>query len=440
MARETILNSIKDAGVVGAGGAGFPTHIKLAAKADTVIANGAECEPLLRTDQQLMANQPELLLRGLALAMESTGAVSGVVALKAHYHDAVDALRKITPSYPGIRIHEMESYYPAGDEKSLIYDVTKRVVPTGKLPADVGVVVQNVNTLVNVALAAQQVPVTKKFVTVTGCVENPATYEVPIGTDAAELLAWAGAPAGGDYTLLVGGPCMGYLTQDYHKPITKTDGGLILFPSGHPYVRLRSVPKQRQLALAKAVCCQCSQCSQLCPRNALGLGVQPHKAMRAVAQGIGSLLGDPNAILACSSCGLCTYYSCNFGLHPSEFMTELKAELGRQGVRPEPETEIRPDSALELKKVPVARMIARMGLKPYDVPAPIKTAPAVSRVTIPLRQHIGAPSEPVVIEGASVHAGDLIAAIPEGKLGANVHASISGRVTRISSDSITLEA
>jgi len=439
MTKEAIINSIRDAGVVGAGGAGFPTHVKLAAKADTVIANGAECEPLLRTDQLLMANHAKQVLTGLALAMEAVGAKSGVVALKAHYHDAVAAFRKVIAKYPGIRVHEMESYYPAGDEKSIIYDVTRRVVPTGKLPADVGVVVCNVNTLLNVAQAAKQVPVTKKFVTVSGCVGSPATYEVPIGADAAELLAWADAPIG-DYTLLVGGPCMGYLTTDFHLPITKTVGGLILFPSGHPYVRQRSINPQRQLALAKAVCCQCTQCTQLCPRNALGLGVAPHKAMRAMAQGKGSLLGDPNAILACSSCGLCSIYSCNFGLNPSGFMTQLKDELGRQGVRPEPETEIHPDSALELKKVPVARIIARMGLSAYNVPAPITKAPTVTRVTIPLRQHIGAPSEPVVTEGALVHEGDLIAMIPDGALGASVHASLSGRVTRVTADSISLEA
>ena len=443
MTRDALLNQIRDAGVVGAGGAGFPTHVKLACKADIVIANGAECEPLLRTDQQLLANHAETVLNGLALAMQAVGAVQGVVATKAHYHDAVAALNAVLGKYPDIRLHEMQSYYPAGDEKSLIYEVTGRVVPTGKLPADVGAVVCNVNTLANVAHAAAQVPVTRKFVTVGGCVPSPATYEVPIGTDAMELLHCAGAPsdiAADGYTLLVGGPCMGVLTKDFHLPITKTTGGLILFPDTHAYVVRRSVSKHRQVTLAKAVCCQCSQCTQLCPRNALGLKVQPHKAMRAVAQGMGGLLGDANAVLACCSCGLCTNYACNFGLDPAGFMADLKVELNRQGLRPVAEDNITADPSWALKKVPVSRLIARMGLKAYDLPAPVKATPVVSRVTISLRQHIGTAAEAVVMEGALVHEGDLIAAIPGGALGANVHASLSGRVTRVDSDSITLEA
>lgn len=441
MANATIINRVKDGGVVGAGGAGFPTHVKLNTSADTVIANGAECEPILRVDQQLMEREAERILTGLSLAVEAVGAKEGVVATKSHYHGAVAAIKANLPKFPNLRLHEMASYYPAGDEKSLIYEVTGRVVPTGKLPSDVGVVVSNVNSLLNIALAYDGTPVTQKYVTVSGEVLSPATYEVPIGTDAFTLLSWAGLPEHLDrYTLLVGGPCMGRLTKDFHFPITKTTGGLILIPDSHPYVVKRQIPLHRQLTLAKAVCCQCSQCTQLCPRNNLGLNVQPHKAMRAVAQSNGKLLGDPNAILACCSCGLCTNFACNFGLNPANIMAELKAELAKQGLRPTPEAEIRPDPAQALKKVPVSRLIARMGLTKYDVPAPMKESSPVTRVTIPMRQHIGRPSEPVVMEGMFVSQGDLIAMIPEKALGANIHASISGRVVRVTADSIELEA
>ncbi|MDO4542911.1 MAG: 4Fe-4S dicluster domain-containing protein [Clostridia bacterium] len=441
MANNTIFNRIKDAGVVGAGGAGFPTHVKLNCKAEIVIANGAECEPILRVDQQLMEREAERILRGLELAMEAVGAKSGVIATKSHYHGAVAAIKAALKNFPSIRLHEMKSYYPAGDEKSLIYEVTKRVVPTGKLPADVGVVVCNVGSLLNVALAYGGVPVTCKYVTVSGEVNNPATYEVPIGTDAYTLLEWAGIRGDiNDYVLLVGGPCMGRIVSNPHLPITKTTGGLILLPKGHGYVQKRSGSLSRQITLARAVCCQCSQCTQLCPRNALGLHVQPHKAMRAAAYGDGKLIGDPNSVLACCSCGLCTNYACNFGLDPASIMAELKAEFANQGLKPVAETEISPDPAIDTKKVPVSRLIARMGLKKYDVPAPISPALRVNRVVIPLRQHIGAPSEPIVQEGSMVSEGDLIAMIPEKALGANIHASISGRVVKISADSIELEA
>lgn len=441
MASDTIRNRIKDAGVVGAGGAGFPTHVKLNCKAEIFIANGAECEPILRVDQQLMEREAKQILYGLSLAMEAVGAKEGVVATKSHYHGAVEAFKSTIRDFPNIRLHLMRSYYPAGDEKSLIYEVAKRVVPTAKLPADVGVVVSNVNSLLNIAKANEGIPVTRKFVTVSGEVASPATYEVPIGTDAYLLLTWAGVPTDlDDYILLVGGPCMGYLTDNMHFPITKTTGGLILLPKAHPYVLKRQMSLQRQISLARAVCCQCSQCTQMCPRNALGLNVQPHKAMRAVAQASGKLIGDPNSILACCSCGLCTNYACNFGLNPANIMAQLKAEFAKQGLRPQPEEKIVPDASLEMKKVPVSRLIARMGLKQYDVPAPLKDAPEVNRVIIPLRQHIGAPSEPIVQEGSIVSSGDLIAMIPEKALGANIHSSISGRVVKITPDSIELEA
>ena len=441
MNAETIRNFIKDAGVVGAGGAGFPTHVKLACKADTVIANGAECEPLLRVDRQLMTAHAKDVLQGLSLAMQAVGARRGIVATKHHYGEAVSALNAAVTDFDGVELHLMDSYYPAGDEKSLIYEVTGRIVPTGKLPADTGVVVCNVNTLLNIARACQGKPVTHKWVTVSGAVDRPATYEVPIGTSATELLKWVGVPKDGSaYTVLVGGPCMGILRDDADFPVTKTTGGLIVLPRQHPYVLKRRQDKQRQLSLARAVCCQCSQCTQLCPRNALGLGVQPHRAMQAVSQGNGRLLGDPNAVLACCSCGLCTNYACNFGLDPAGIMADLKAELSRQGVKPAAEENPSADSAQVLKKVPVHRLIARIGLGEYDVAAPVEPAKLIRRVILPLRQHIGAVCRPIVGEGAYVREGDLIAVTPERAIGANLHASIAGQVTRINTDSIILEA
>lgn len=441
MAKGVIQDRVRDAGVVGAGGAGFPTHVKLNASCDTVIANGAECEPLLRVDQQLMELEAERIVRGLSLAMEAVGAKRGVVATKSHYEGAVKALSAVIPKYEGVELHTMKSYYPAGDEKSLIYEVTHRVVPTGKLPSDVGVVVCNVNSLLNIAKAMDGEPVTHKFVTVTGAVKTPMTMEVPLGTCSGVLLKAAGAPADlSDYVLLIGGPCMGKISTSLTVPITKTTGGLVLFPKSSAYVMGRRQNPQSMLKMARSVCCQCSRCTQMCPRNSLGLNVQPHKAMRAMAQGNGKLIGDPNTVLGCCSCRLCTTFACEFGLDPSGVMAMLKDEFARQGIRPGPEAQIRPDPAHDLKRVPTERLIARLGLNEYNVSAPMTQAIEVKRVTLLLRQHIGAPSEPVVMEGQYVSTGDLVAMIPQGKLGANLHASIDGRVVRVSADSIELEA
>lgn len=435
-----IVEQVRAAGVVGAGGAGFPTHVKLGGKAGVVIANGAECEPLLRVDQLLIQRRAARVVRGMELCMEATGAARGVIATKAHYGAAVEALRNALGERTDITLHLMESYYPSGDEKSIIFEVTGRVVPSGRLPLDVGCVVCNVATLAGVADAAEGKPVTDKDVTVGGDVPFPLTVTVPIGTPMRLLLAlsgFKGTPAG--HALIVGGPCMGRVEEDWDAPVTKTTGGLLLFKRTHPLIQKRSLTPERQLKLARAVCCQCNQCTQMCPRNALGLHVQPHKAMRALAMGNGALLGGANGVLACSSCGLCTNYACNMGLTPSEVMAMLKAELNKAGVRPQPEEEIVPDPFVEFKRVPVKRLIARMGLSAYDTPAPYRDGKiAPQRVVLPLSQHVGRPAVPVVKQGDQVRRGDLIAAIPEGALGAALHASIDGVVAAVDGQRIEI--
>ena len=435
-----ILEQVRAAGVVGAGGAGFPTHVKLNGRAEYVIANGAECEPLLRCDQNLMQRAADRIVRGVEIAMQATGAPQGVIATKHHYEGAVEALKRALNGRTDIRLHLMESYYPSGDEKSIIYEVTGRVVPSAKLPLDVGCVVSNVATLANIADAADGKPVIRKDVTVCGDVPNPVTATVPVGISAREVIALSGFRGDPkDYALIAGGPCMGRLESDWDTPVTKTTGGLLLLKKTHPLIAKRTMSAERQMKLARAVCCQCSQCTQLCPRNALGLKVQPHKAMRALTTGNPALLDDPMGILACSSCGLCTNYSCNMGLSPSVAMANLKAELGKAGVRPVPENEIVTDPFIAYKRVPVKRLIARMGLSGYDVDAPyLGECLSPRAVRISLRQHLGAPAAATVKVGDRVSAGDVIGEIPEKALGARVHASIPGSVTQVTKDFIEI--
>ena len=437
-----IVEQVKNAGVVGAGGAGFPTHIKLSGKAAVVIANGAECEPLLRVDQTLMQTQADRVISGMEAAMTAVQAKLGVIATKSHYHEAVEALKQAIGEKKHIRLHLMKSYYPAGDEKSLIYDITDRVVPSAKLPLDVNCVVVNVATLVNIADAVEGQPVVDKYLTIGGDVEKPVTLRAAIGTPIKPLLKLAGFTGSEqDYALIIGGPCMGRLEENWHTPVTKTMGGVLVFKRSHPLIVQQMMPLERQAKLAMAVCCQCSQCTQMCPRNALGLNVQPHKVMRAAAMGDARLIGDVNGLLACSSCGLCTNYACNFGLQPSAMMTEFKTKLLKAGVRPQPEARIVPDSALALKRVPTGRLIARMGLSAYDVPAPLlDRVAAPKRVSIPLQMHAGQPAEPAVAVGDTVNRGDMIGRIPENALGAAVHASIGGTVSKIANGCIEIKA
>ena len=332
----------------------------------------------------------------------------------------------------------MDSYYPSGDEKSIIFEVSGRVVPSGKLPLDVGCVVSNVATLVNISAAVEGTPVIRKDVTVGGEVPHPITVTVPIGSPIREVIALSGFSGScKNFALIVGGPCMGRLEEDWDAPITKTTGGLLLLRRTHSLIARRTQSPERMLKVARAVCCQCSQCTQMCPRNALGLNVQPHKAMRALITGNGALLGDPKTILACSSCGVCTNYACHMGLVPSEVMALYKSELSKNGIRPEPEMDITPDPFITYKRVPVSRLIARMGLSAYDVPAPYtETGYQPGSVTLLLRQHVGKPAVPVVRTGDRVHAGDVVAEIPEKSLGARIHAPIDGIVTRVDAKAI----
>ena len=425
MDKQQILSKIKQAGVIGAGGAGFPTHIKLSCSADVVIANGAECEPLLRTDRLLMEKYPEKVVAGLKAAMCVTNAKRGVIALKKKYVKAVEAIKGVLES--GMELHLMDSYYPAGDEQQIVYEVMGRVVPTGGIPIDVGAVVQNVATLIAIADALQGTPVKEKYVTVTGEVSHPAVYKAPIGTPLTKLIAAAGGPKDySEYNVIIGGPMMGRVSGDISAEVVeKTTGGIIVMPKDHTLIRKKTRCIEQDIKLAKSVCCQCNYCTQLCPRNALGLKVEPHKIMRALALNADNF-GEVNGIFSCCDCGVCTQYACNFQLSPSKLMTRVKQELAKAGVKPEKKVAFGVADNMENIKVPVSRLMIRLGIKDYDKDLQLKDELINSdSVCLPLKMHIGAPAAPIVKTGDNVTAGQMIASVDHG-VGANLHASITG--------------
>lgn len=436
-----LVAAAKRAGVVGAGGAGFPTHVKLDAKADTVIINGAECEPLLRVDQQLMSRQTDTLLKALDMMVEQVGATQGVVALKSHYQDALEALLRAVPAYPRLHIFPMGSFYPAGDEQVLVTEVTGRIVPEGGIPIQVGVVVANVETALNLyAAVSDDTPVTEKYVTLTGEVRSPKTVRVPLGITVREALDIAGGATVQEYAVINGGPMMGQVVSP-DSFITKTTKGLIVLPVRHPLLISLERPLERILRDAAIACMQCSLCTEVCPRQNLGHRIPPHKLMRLAAYG--SLCDEKdtpvNAYLCCG-CRLCEYV-CVMNLQPWKLNENLKDILGKNGIRntlgAKPE---RPVPFREAKRYPVHKLITQLGLEDYDWPAPLDDMLQPARqVTLPLRQNLGAAAEPVIQTGDKVQKGKLIARIPEGKLGANLHASIGGIVTQITESSIVIQ-
>ena len=244
-----------------------------------MIVNGAECEPMLRTDQQLAAVYPELLIDGLAQAMQATGAKEGIIALKAKYQDAINALGPRLQT--GMRIEILRDIYPAGDEAITIWLVTGRRVPPGGIPLNIGVVVNNVQTLINVAGAMDGVPVTRRTLTVTGAVQSPVTVTVPIGTPLSMALSLAGGGLYPDVEFIEGGPVMGSLVQDLNRPVTKTTGGLIVLPADHPLIQRKKAGIRAALQIAKTVCEQCCYCTELCPRHIIGHKLSPHLIVKA---------------------------------------------------------------------------------------------------------------------------------------------------------------
>lgn len=429
MIKDTV-SLVKAAGVVGAGGAGFPSHVKIAAEAEYLIINGAECEPLLRVDQQLMVVEADKLIRGIEAVMEVTGAMKAFIALKYKYKDAIKVLSEATIGKP-IEVYELEDFFPAGDEQVMVYEVTGRVVPEGGIPLKVGCIVTNVETAINIAQAVEGVPVTETYLTITGEVPQAVTLKLPIGIRVAEALELAGVKDMTNKAVIDGGPMMGSVIEDINQPITKITKGLIVLAKDHPLITGKTISWEAIVRRSKSVCIQCRMCSDVCPRNLIGHRLYPHKIMRSLAW----MKADEEikSALLCCECGACELWGCPMQLPPRQVNAAIKKELGKQGIRwtstesSEPLSDIR-----KYRKIPSKRLVAKIGLTQYDVPAPlveIEWQPKVVRV--PLRQHIGAPGQPNVKVGELVNKGDLIAVIPEGAMGANIHASIRGTVTAI---------
>ena len=433
MSKATI-DKVREAGVVGAGGAGFPTHVKIDAKVSRVLANGASCEPLLMSDPWLMESVPEKVLRGLRLVMEATGAARGDVCLKGKHGGAMGKMRESLGSSPDVGLFELSDFYPAGDEQVLVYEVMKKVVPEGGIPLQVGAVVCNVESLVNIADAVDSgLPVTERYLTVTGEVARPLVAKVPVGMSLGEVIDLAGGATIGDCKVVVGGPMMGQVATDLSLPVTKTTSGLIVLPAGHNVVAQKTTDPARIRRITQIACCQCSRCTDICPRNLLGHPLFPHKIMRGLGFQTGETGRSAEDALICSECGICEKFACPMMISPREVNAQLKRELLGKGVKRTPvQTEYRPSAFREFRKVPTKRLIEHLGLAKYDGhPEFWAREVRVKKVAIPLKQHLGGPATPVVKQGDRVKKGDLIGEIPKGSLGARVHASIDGVVGQI---------
>jgi len=409
-----------------------------------VIANGAECEPLLYKDREVMRQERAAFFRGLSIMRELTGARHVTIAVKHKNQDVAEAFRTEAEA-AGFEIFIYEDVYPAGDEYVLVYEITGRQIPPGGIPLAVGCVVDNVETIINVAYAVDGRPVTDKFLTIAGAVNKPLTTVVPVGTSIRECLQLAGGCTVDDPVVLTGGVMMGGVAQELSEPVAKNMGGLIALPADHYLIRRKTAAKETYTRIGHGQCDQCSFCTELCPRYVLGYPIQPHRVMRTLlmtgeAKARGSLWAQ-----YCCECNICSLIACPEQLDPKNICVDAKALLRQNKLgRTEDELQVLCTTAHPARKgreIPIETLYSRLGLKPYDRKAEFTRVDWRPRtVTIPLAAHIGTPAKPIVQVGALVKRGDVIATVEPTQLGCPVHASIDGRVASIGPRSIQITA
>lgn len=438
MEMKELSSLLQQNGIVGAGGAGFPTYAKLDERAETIILNCAECEPLLRLHRQLLEKYAREIVETFHLIGQTVGAKEIIIGIKKAYKKTIEALNACIGDYEGVRLGLLDEVYPAGDEVVLIYEVTGKVVRPGGLPIESGVAVFNVETVYNVYRALKGTPVTDKLVSVVAEVNNPVTVRVPLGCTIEEVVQMAGGVTTKNAVYFVGGPMMGNIGTGA-QPVTKTTNAVLVLPEDHFIVQKKQSKASIDLKRAAASCCQCTMCTDLCPRNRLGHPIEPHKFMRAATC---KDIQDPDIFLNtffCCSCGLCELYSCFQSLSPRTLMAEYKAGLRKNGVKPPQVVPAPVGEEREFRKVPMERLMARLDLTKYNREAPLNDEVAdVKKVRIMLSQHIGAPATPVVKVGDQVVTGQMVAEPGKG-LSVAIHATISGTVTEVNDKYVVIE-
>ncbi|MCI9138668.1 MAG: NADH-quinone oxidoreductase subunit J [Lachnospiraceae bacterium] len=433
---QELKNIMRESGIVGAGGAGFPSYGKLDKRMETIVLNCAECEPLLRVHRQLLRKYAYEILEALDIIAEAVEAKKVIIAVKGVYRKTIEAVERAFTEKKRLcpmEIGALPEIYPAGDEVITIYEVTGKVVPPGKLPIDIGIGVFNVETIYNVYRAVfEKQPVTYKYLTIGGEVREPKTIKAPIGMKIEEAVKLAGGSLVEEPVYVHGGPMTGPLVSG-EEVITKTSNAVLVFHKNHLVVQNKKRKNSISMKRAMASCCQCRMCTDLCPRNLLGHPIEPHEFMKAATSGVTRNIEPFLNTYYCSQCGICEMYACMQNLAPKSLIASYKMGLREKQVKPMENpsfTDVHP--MRRERKVPMKRLIAKLGLTAYDKEAPLtEEMPMASFLKIPLGQHIGALAKPEVAKGDKVVTGQKIAGAMEDKLSVSYHAPMNGEVWEV---------
>ena len=420
---------MREFGIVGAGGAGFPSYAKLAEGADLLLINGSECEPLLYTDYVILKNEISLVLSGISEVLSHTSIAKALLCIKAHTAKRL-GMSDGEKLRDKIFVRVLPDVYPIGDEISLIYEASGRLVGAGKLPITAGVIVYNVETMYNLGRAVRfSEPVTEKWLTVGGNIKSPVVVKVPVGTRISDLFRTLGITVPEDHTVLDGGPSMGKIVNPATHTVTKTTKGILILPDYTQAIASKKINDKMAVSRAETACCQCTRCTDMCPRNMLGYPLEPHKMVRT-AMGAAEVM--PVMVLSatlCCGCGVCESLACSQGISPRAVIANYKGVLAKNKLRFNLDGAYEVRAEREYRMIPSEKWASTLGVRGFDAVCEFGgEIRDFSRVEIPLSRHIGAPSIPAVTDGQTVSAGEIIARAADG-LSLPQHASISGVVT-----------
>ncbi len=442
MSKLELKSIMQKNGIVGAGGAGFPSFGKLTDGASFLLINAVECEPLMYTDLTLCDEKLDDIVTGMRAVMEFANIPEGLLCIK-DYRALHLGLQDGQVLAEGIRVKHVPNVYPMGDEINLIYTATGRLVQPGHLPISQGIIVYNSETVYNIGLAVRHdQPVVEKWLTIGGNVPEVLCVRVPIGMKVTDLLKQMNVVIPENHVVIDGGPSMGNIINVKNAVVTKTTKALLILPDDIRAVTGKLRTMNENLRMAASTCCQCTRCTDMCPRHLLGFPLEPHKMVRAT---LSTAQITPELVLSanlCCACDICGTFACCQGISPMQVIKEFKAILGKHKVRymadPDDHFEVNPDRPYRMLNS--QKWKDMLGVTRFDrYPTYIEKPVVAKHVEIKMSQHIGSPSMPIVAVGDTVTAGQMIAAAGNG-LSVPQYASIAGKVTFVDDTKIVIDA